>query len=239
MATRRANPVQETTVDRVVIGNAELFHAPCERVLPALALVDLILTDPPYGIGYDKQAKAAAEHRKAAGETLRGGKTGWGWKDHGDTNWDQDRPPAWLFGLMRERSRVQIIWGGNYFTDYLPPSMQWLVWDKCQREFTLADCEIAWSSQWNAARIFSYPRGASVLEGNVHPTQKPVKLMEWCIDKVKVAATICDPFMGSGTTGVAAVNLERRFIGIERERKYFDIACERINGADAQGRLCV
>ncbi len=223
-------------MEKVTIGNAELYHGDCAVILPQLEPVDLILTDPPYGIGADKAAKAAADQRiKANGR----GKAGRGWKDYGVTNWDSERPKEWLFGLMLDKSKEQIIWGGNYFTDLLPPTMQWLVWDKGQRGFSLADCEFAWGSVWGAARIFTYSRAEALQDGKEHPTQKPIKLMEWCIDKHKKAKTICDPFMGSGTTGVAAMNLEKRFIGIERERKYFDIACERIDRAQAQGRLAI
>lgn len=223
-------------IEKVTIGNAELYCGDCAVILPQLEPVDLILTDPPYGIGADKAAKAAADARiKANGR----GKAGRGWKDYGDTDWDSEKPPSWLFGLILEKAKHHVIWGGNYFTDSLPPTMQWLVWDKGQRGFSLADCEFAWGSAWKASRIFTYSRGEALQDGKEHPTQKPIKLMEWCIDKYKDSKTICDPFMGSGTTGVAAMNLEKRFIGIERERKYFDIACERIDRAQAQGRLAI
>jgi len=124
--------------------------------------------------------------------------------------------------------------GGNYFTYYLPPSMQWLVWDKGQRDFSLADCEFAWSSQSGAARIFDYARGKALQDGRVHPTQKPVELMKWCLEFLPKSQTILDPFMGSGTTGVACVKMGRKFIGIEREPEYFEIACKRIREAYSQ-----
>lgn len=213
--------------EEVTIGNARLIHGDCREVLPLLPPVDLVLTDPPYGINADK---AAAKNE---------GK--WGWKFHGHTEWDAERPPREIFDLMGEQVRrggVFIVWGGNYFTDFLPPTMQWLVWDKGQRNFSLADCEFAWSSQTRAARIFTYSRGAALQDGKEHPTQKPIALMEWCIEQAaNKPRTILDPFMGSGTTGVAAVKMGRLFIGIERERKYFDIACERIAAAQAQGAL--
>ena len=127
--------------------------------------------------------------------------------------------------------------GGNYFTDLLPPSMRWLVWDKGQRNFSLADCEFAWSSQQAAARVLTLPRSEALQDGKEHPTQKPVRLMAWCLGLVPDAKTVCDPFMGSGTTGVACVRLGRQFIGIEREERYFEIACRRIEQAAAQGTL--
>lgn len=214
-------------VDPVIIGNARLYLGDCREILPTLPKVDACITDPPYGINADK---AAAKNK---------GK--WGWKFHGETNWDAERPPRECFDLMGEQVRrggVMIVWGGNYFTDFLPPTMQWLVWDKGQRDFSLADCEFAWSSQRRAARIFGYSRGAALQDGKEHPTQKPIALMQWCIEQAaNKPQTILDPFMGSGTTGVACANLGRAFIGIEREPKYFDIACRRIEDAQRQGRL--
>ena len=209
--------------EKVVIGNAELWHGDCREVLPLLPPCDLILTDPPYGIGADK---AASKNK---------GK--WGWKFHGDTDWDGTRPAEWLFGLMLEKGTEVVIWGGNYFTDLLPPSMCWLVWDKGQTDFSLADCEFAWNSKQGAARRLMLPRSEALKDGKEHPTQKPVRLMVWCLEKHPTAQTVCDPFMGTGTTGVACMQRGLRFIGIERERAYFDIACRRIEQAQAQGQL--
>ena len=186
-----------------------------------------VLTDPPYGIDYG--AQIAKTQRR------------FGWKQYGaregQLSWDTDRPGRPTFDALRACSARQIIWGGNYFTDYLPPTMQWLVWDKGQRDFSLADCEFAWSSENKAARIFSYPRAKALLDGKEHPTQKPVELMQWCLGFLPDADTILDPFMGSGTTGVACVNLGRKFVGIEIEERYFDIAIRRIEEAYRQPRL--
>jgi DNA modification methylase len=116
--------------------------------------------------------------------------------------------------------------------------MQWLIWDKGQREFSLADFEVAWSSQRSASRIFDCPRSRITVDGREHPTQKPVRVMEWCLQRLPPAAhIIADPFMGSGTTGVACANFGRSFIGIEREPDYFEIACRRIEAAYRQPRL--
>ena len=206
-----------------IIGDARLILGDCREILPTLGKVDAVVTDPPYGISADK---AAAKNK---------GK--WGWKFYGDTSWDVNTPPPEVFKAMLDASKDQIIWGGNYFTDMLPPTMQWLVWDKGQRDFSLADCEFAWSSQRKAARIFDYARGNALQDGKEHPTQKPVALMEWCLGFLPKARTILDPFMGSGTTGVACAKLDRAFIGIEREPSYFDIACRRIEEAYRQPRL--
>ena len=177
---------------------------------------DIAIVDPPYGIGISSNP-FRQKHEKC--------------------DWDNAIPNKQYFDELMRVSKNQIIWGGNYFTDLLPPTMQWLVWDKGQRDFSLADCEFAWSSQRRAARIFTYTRPQALQDGREHPTQKPIALMEWCIKQAGDPATILDPFMGSGTTGVAAMNLQRDFIGIEREPKYFDIACRRIEDAQRQGQL--
>jgi len=190
-----------------------------------------LLTDPPYGIEYGKLMKGKGDGN--------GGLDRNRWKHYEDFDWDDQRPERGLFELLLEATDNQIIWGGNYFTDFLPPTMQWLVWDKGQRDFSLADCEFAWSSQRKAARIFTYTRPQALQDGRVHPTQKPIALMKWCLGFLPEAQTILDPFMGSGTTGVAAVQMGRKFIGIEREEKYFQIACKRIEDAQRQGDFFV
>lgn len=206
-----------------IIGDARLILGDCREVLPTLGPVDAVVTDPPYGIDYGQAGGFSASH-------------GWGpWREN--ASWDQERPDSAIFDAILACSADQIIWGGNYFTDYLPPTMQWLVWDKGQRDFSLADCEFAWSSQQKAARIFNYPRAKARLDGKEHPTQKPVELMLWCLDFVPRAKTVLDPFMGAGTTGVACINKGRAFVGIEREPAYFEIALRRISEAYKQPRL--
>jgi hypothetical protein len=118
--------------------------------------------------------------------------------------------------------------------------MHWLLWDKGQREFSLADFEIAWGSQKRAARVIECPRGRAVKDGKEHPTQKPLEVMLRCLLELPPKADlILDPFMGSGTTGIAAVKLGRRFIGIEIEPKYFEVACRRIQEASRQPDLFI
>lgn len=205
------------------IGEATLYLGDCREVLPLLAVHDLLLTDPPYGT----RGKDAESRHDAAN----------GWRQYGVLEWDRERPAGWLFGLMREKGAECVVWGGNYFADVLPPSMRWLVWDKGQRDFSLADCEFAWSSEQKAARILTLSRGEAMQDGKEHPTQKPVRLMTWCLEMHPKAATVLDPFMGSGTTGVACAQLGKSFTGIERERAYFDIACRRIEQAYKQRPL--
>ena len=218
----------------VKIGNATLYLGDCMEILPALPKVDACITDPPYGIGADAAAANAAKQRiAAAGKT----KAGRGWVYYGETNWDSSRPPKAVFDLLLQAAPIQIIWGGNYFTDYLPPSQKWLSWDKGQDGFSLADFELAWTSEDKACRRLNYARSLALKDGKQHPTQKPLAVMRWCIEQAGKVQTILDPFMGSGTTGVAAIQLGRKFIGIEREERYFQIACERISNAVAQGQL--
>lgn len=206
--------------EKVVIGNAELWHGDCREILPTLPECDLILTDPPYGIGI--------------GGMVLGNQV-----SHHGTAWDNEPPPDWMFGLMLEKAQTQIIWGGNYFA--LPPTKCWLLWDKETAGVTsFADAEVAWTNLDKAMRLkrhlWSGPY-MKVKEVREHPTQKPLAIIEWCIEMAGDVVTVCDPYMGSGTTGVACANHGKRFTGIERERKYFDIACERIYNAQRQNTL--
>jgi hypothetical protein len=208
-------------------GSIRLFLGDCRSVLPTLSGIDAVVTDPPYGIGADEaQLNAAKQRIAAAGKS----KAGRGWKYYGESEWDKERPTAETFAAILRVSETAVIWGGNYFADILPPSMGWLAWDKGQREFSLADFELAWTSEWRAARFVCFPRGKAILEGKVHPTQKPVPIMQWSIDwlRLKENAVVCDPFMGSGTTCLACRRSRKRFVGIECDEKYFASAVERI-----------
>jgi len=214
-------------VDPVIIGNATLYLGDCRDILPTLGKVDAVVTDPPYGIGEDGGDK----NRRRGYKPL---------VVHEKLSWDKERPQKEIFDTIRECSDAQIIWGGNYFADFLPPSMGWLYWDK-KMGGDFSDGELAWTSQKRAVRDFSKSPFAGLSGGHdrVHPTQKPVDLMKWCINFLPNAQTILDPFLGSGTTGVAAAQMGRKFIGIEREPKYFDIACKRIEDAQKQGDLFI
>ena len=202
----------------VLAEGIELYLGDCLEVLPTLGRFDAVVTDPPYGIGQD----GGRGHRLRSNARVQEKKT-----------WDKQRPAAQLFDLMRGLSDEQIIWGGNYFADLLPPKMGWLYWQKLIGG-DFSDGELAWTSRDRALKEFSFRKTNSEMQ---HPTQKPVEVIRWCLGFLPDAVTILDPFMGSGTTGVAAVKLGRKFTGIERDRKYFDIACERIRRAQAQGQL--
>jgi len=197
-----------------------IYHADCAQVLPFLEPVDLLLTDPPYGIG-ESQGKNKSRSKLAKA------------KDYGNDDWDASTPPSWALEMAISKAGHAIVWGGNYF--HIKPSSCWLVWDKDNGESDFADCELAWTNLPCAVRRIKW-RWAGMLQENMgaakeireHPTQKPLAVMSWAINRVPDAATILDPFMGSGTTLVAAKNLGKRAIGIERELKYCEIAVRRL-----------
>lgn len=207
----------------VIIGSATLYLGDCQEVLPSIPLADLVLTDPPYGLNTGKQKCGGSKSRE------------WGTQE-----WDREIcQPA--VDMARLAGEVAIIWGGNYYT--LPPSRCWLAWDKCQPDewYSTAHFELAWTSmdrnarRWRMSQVEAY--GDMKKE---HPSQKPLALMRWCIGILpKQPETILDPFMGSGTTGVAAVQMGRQFIGIERDPAFFEIACHRIEEAQKQCDLFI
>jgi DNA modification methylase len=141
---------------------------------------------------------------------------------------------------MLAASKFAVIFGGNYFTDFLPVGRHWLVWDKQNTMPTFSDCELAWTNvdKKSVKRlVYEYNGLLGKREERVHPTQKPVEVMFWAVQQARQPETVFDPFMGSGTTGVACVNLGRKFTGIELDPDYFDIACKRIEEAYKQPRL--
>ena len=209
------------------IGDCTLMLGDCAQILPTLGKVDAVLTDPPYGIG-ENDRKVASRVQLATP------------KDYGAFEWDAEPCSAENIALMRAASRWQIIFGGNYFE--LPPTTCWLVWDK-QNSGDFADCELAWTNLPKAVRRLYWRWNGMIRKGHeerFHPTQKPLGVMEWCLDHLPPdVRSVCDPFMGSGTTGVACAKRGLRFIGIEREPSYFDIACRRIEETYRQADLFV
>ena len=195
-----------------------IYHGDCREILPHLPKVDLVLTDPPYGIGRDGMVASTSSH---------GGR-----KPYEFLGWDSSTPNAETFISLFNASKNQIIWGGNYFTPYLPPKMGWLFWDKGQR-ICSSDGELAFTSFDVALRVITLNRVELMLDGAKHPTQKPLKLLTACIDFADKhgghSEAILDPFMGSGTTLRAAKDLGRKAIGIEIEEKYCEIAAKRLS----------
>lgn len=202
-----------------VIGNATLYLGDCRDILPTLDRSEACITDPPYGIGEDG---GRFRDRKGGGHRILPKK-----------GWDKSPPDADTFKLVLDSAYDFIIWGGNYFTDKLPVSRGWLYWDKMMGG-DFSDGELAWTSLDRPLKAYSC---CNKMGGKEHPTQKPDRLMNWCLSLLPNSRDIIDPFMGSGSTGVACMQFERSFTGIERDPDYFDIACKRIEDAQRQGQL--
>jgi len=214
------------------IGNAELYLGDCLEILPTLGEVDAVVTDPPYGVKRDKGFEGFEGFGGFGRPIAR--------RRFEEDSWDEARPPKKIFDLIIEKSDFAFIFGGNFFADLLPAGTHWVVWDKLNTMPTFGDCELAWtnSDRKSVKKITVEYNGLIGKEKNrQHPTQKPVLLLEKVLQSYPKPVCILDPFMGSGTTGVACMNLGRKFIGIEIEPKYFDIACERIENAQRQQRL--
>ncbi len=206
----------------VMVGDATLFLGDCDILIPLLASKDIaaVLTDPPYGIGYE------------AGDSTQ----------RGIQNFDRipndDKPfdPRPFLGFPDV-----LLWGTDNYCHHIPSTEgQWYVWDKVTQngvKVRIAEAEFAWHKKGTKSRIFRHLwsgayRGSEGNKKSVHPTQKPVALMQWCLRQMKLpqGAAILDPFMGSGTTGVACLRMGYKFIGVEIVSKYFKIAIERMRG---------
>ena len=211
------------------IGRATLYLGDCAAILPTLAPVDLVCTDPPYGIG-EAGGNAAKRQRKAGGNS----KALADQREYAALDWDNAPASPELMAAVRAAGRWQIIFGGNYYD--CPAAKCWLVWDKVNGDNDFADCELAWTNLPKAVRRIRYMWNGMLREKGAqrgyHPTQKPLEVMKWCIGQAPASETVIDPFMGSGTTGVAAIQMGKAFIGIEREERYFEAACRRIREAN-------
>jgi len=211
----------------------QIINSDCIDVMREMPdkCVDLVLTDPPYGIG---EARNDNESRSCLAQS----------KDYGCLSWDDSIPSYDHFKEIIRISKNQIIFGGNYFIDRLSNSPCWIVWDKDNGLNDFADCELAWTSFKTAVRRFKY-RWQGMLQENmrekekrIHPTQKPVALFEWILKLYsKPGDIILDPFLGSGTTVAACINLERQYIGIEISPDYVLASQQRIKKATEQRRL--
>ena len=188
---------------------------------------DLAIVDPPYGIGAENHA----------------GNKDNGWTQWAKKDWDKAIPTAEYWKQLFRVSKNQIVWGANYMTEYLPPSMGWIIWDKGQRGFSLADGEMAWTSFSKAMRIFEFSRAGCIKSNNTmtekfHPTAKPFELYKYCLEKLaKPNDKILDTHLGSGSIAIACHDYGFELTACELDKEYFDKAIERIKNHTNQQKL--
>ena len=182
---------------------------------------DLAICDPPYGINFSKT------------------KTGKGWTVRESKDWDKEIPPPEYWEQLFRVSKNQIVWGGNYMTEFLPPSMGWIFWDKGQRDFSLADGELAWTSFNRALRVYEY--SMAKLNNNrvgFHPTEKPIDLYRWILQKyAKQGDKILDTHLGSGSIAIACHDYGFDLTACELDKEYYEKAIQRIKNHVSQLKL--
>jgi len=207
-------------------GRIRFYNCSYEELFKMGKTWDLAIVDPPYGIGANKEK----EHN--------------GWKSYGIKEWDNEIPKPEYFKELFRVSKNQIIWGANYMTEYLPPSMGWIMWDKGQRDFSLADGELAFSSFKRALRIFTYARAKANRESKIHATQKPIDLYKWLLHKyAKLNQSIIDTHGGSMSHAIAvhdvnvALDMNLTLDICEIDTDYFRDALKRLKTHIAQGQL--
>ena len=187
---------------------------------------DLAIVDPPYGIGVDGNK----EQRWENGTIKR--------KAHKLKDWDSAIPTAEYFNELKRVSKNQIIWGGNYFTEYLKPTKAWIFWYKAQQGLTMSDGELAWTSLKKVTRMYTLHRTHLWQEKPIHPTQKPVKLYEWLLmNYAKEGDKILDTHLGSGSIAIACHNLGYDLTACELDKDYYEASIKRINQHKAQLRI--
>lgn len=219
METTKIKPFFETET-------GVLYHGDCTRILLDVPECDLLLTDPPYGIG-----EAAGRNKSRSKKAIS--------KDYGNDSWDNHPPSVIEFELMKMRSKNQIIFGGNYFIECLANSNCWIVWDKKNGDSDFADCELAWTSFPSAVRLIKFrwagmlqEHGGKSKEKRYHPTQKPVEVFRQILEMYsKKGEAVLDPYAGSGTTALACIKMHRKWVCIEREEKYCEIIKKRVEKA--------
>ena len=211
----------------------KIINDDCMNILKRIPdkAIDLILTDPPYGI------KESSNNNKSRGNLARA-------KDYGNKNWDDKIPEKVYFDEMLRVSKKAIIFGGNYFVKYLDNSPCWIVWNKNNGSNDFADCELAWTNFKTAVRKYDWTWNGMLQQNmknkdiRIHPTQKPLGLFEKILlDYSNENDLILDCFSGSGTTAVACYNTNRRFICIEKDKEYYEKSTERLNEVKAQIRF--
>ena len=211
----------------------KIIRADCIDILRELPdkCIDLVLTDPPYGIGEAKKNNASRGKLAVA-------------KDYGKKDWDNKIPDKTIFEEIFRVSKHQIVFGGNYFVEYLSNSPCWIVWDKNNFGNDFADCELAWTNFKSAVRKYKWTWNGMLQENmknkdfRIHPTQKPLGLFQLILqDYSNEGDLILDPFSGSGTTAVACHELGRRFICIEKDKDYYEASKERLWNVQRQMKL--
>lgn len=193
--------------------------------------IDLILTDPPYGIG------ESSNNNKSRGKLTEA-------KDYGCKDWDDAPPQKETFDEIIRISKNQIIFGANHFIDKIPyPSSSWIVWDKVNYGTDFADCELAWTSHKSAVRMFSF-QWHGMMQGDmknkeerIHPTQKPRQLFMMILEKYLEKGIVLDCFSGSGTTALACHDLGLDFICVEKDSDYHAASVRRLEEHQRQGKL--
>lgn len=208
------------------IGNATLYLGDCMTVLPGINPVDAVITDPPFGVGNFVQTTGRLMGRgKSRGK---------------EVEWNESPPQPEFFRLLQEKSKHRIVWGANFFNCFEDRGGA-IIWDKCQSMPNFSKADIASCTHFQKTEIVRIPWTNFTVTHKAatdHPCERPVALYEWCIKYLPgEVASVLDPYMGSGTTGVACMNMGKVFIGIEREPSYFEMACERIDAAHRQERL--
>ena len=202
-------------------GGITIYCGDCRELVPQLGRFDLLLTDPPYGIGRDKGNASRRDGRGFYRHAVR--------RAYPDS-WDV-RPDAETMRMLLSRADLAIVWGGNYFAHELPESTFWLVWNKENTMPTFSDCELAWTnSPRKSVKLLTYS-GNGLMGKETrreHPTQKPEALIHWCVSQIGEVDTILDPFAGSGTVGRVAKDLGKKCVLVEREERYCEIAARRL-----------
>jgi len=208
---------------------SEAYNMDCMEYMQGLpdGYFNLVIADPPYGIGIDRTIQ-----RKE-------GKNGF--KKHKHTNWDEKIPTKEYFRELFRVSKNQIICGGNYMVEYLPPTMGWVFWYKMQDNFSFGDGEFIFTSFQTKAKIFKYGRGKSGFASKgcgmskIHPTQKPVALYKWLLKNyAKEGDKILDTHLGSGSSRIAAFDMGFDFYATELDKDYFDASVKRFNEHTSQ-----
>lgn len=215
-----------------------IINGDCMDILKELPdkCVDLILTDPPYGIGYDKLCSKMSNTYQGNGVAMRG--------NYRKTDWDNKTPDKEIFDEILRVSKNQIIFGGNYIANMLPNSKCWLVWNKLNGTNNWADCELAWTSFNSPVKKYDFlwngmlQQDMKNKEQRIHPTQKPVDLIGQILrDYSKEGDLILDCFSGSGTTAIACHRFNRRFVCIEKDKEYFEASVKRLEDERKQLNL--